>query len=256
MVSSTKSSIGHLLVASGGVELIACALAIQDGVLPATVNLDEPDDHFEDTATLPDEAVIQLERQVILEEALRQLEPRCGHVLKALFFSAAEKSYREIARELGVSPNTLGPLRTRCLKKFKDILKKMGYLADQYEIIHRYHREQGGWDSHLKNCREYITKKGTKHNVKEITILGSGWLLDVPLELLKSYPHLLITDFEEEIIDIDNESVIETNSLLFTDLPDSEDGEEWNWIFDSSGEYYIRKRVIFKVLAYDNSGYE
>ena len=66
----------------------------------------------------------------------------------------------------------------------------------------------------------------------------------------------MITDFQEEIIDIDNESVIETDSLLFTDLPDSEDGEGWNWIFDSSGEYYRRKRVVFKVIAYDNSGYE
>jgi len=43
MVSSTKSSVGHLLGASGGVELIASALAITEGVIPATMNLDEPD---------------------------------------------------------------------------------------------------------------------------------------------------------------------------------------------------------------------
>jgi 3-oxoacyl-[acyl-carrier-protein] synthase II len=43
MVSSTKSSTGHLLGASGGVELIACVKAIGDGVIPATLNLDEPD---------------------------------------------------------------------------------------------------------------------------------------------------------------------------------------------------------------------
>ena len=43
-VSSTKSSIGHLLGASGGVELIATALALRDGVLPATQNLEEPDE--------------------------------------------------------------------------------------------------------------------------------------------------------------------------------------------------------------------
>ena len=42
-VSSTKSQMGHLLGASGGVELIACALAIRDGVLPPTINLDNPD---------------------------------------------------------------------------------------------------------------------------------------------------------------------------------------------------------------------
>ncbi|MCD4824152.1 MAG: beta-ketoacyl-ACP synthase II [Phycisphaerae bacterium] len=44
LVSSTKSSTGHMLGASGGVELIACAKAIETGVLPATLNHDEPDE--------------------------------------------------------------------------------------------------------------------------------------------------------------------------------------------------------------------
>ncbi|MBI5725681.1 MAG: beta-ketoacyl-ACP synthase II [Planctomycetes bacterium] len=43
MVSSTKSSTGHLLGASGGVELIACVKAIETGIIPATLNLDNPD---------------------------------------------------------------------------------------------------------------------------------------------------------------------------------------------------------------------
>ena len=41
-VSSTKSQLGHLLGASGGVELVASCLAMQRGVLPPTINLDEP----------------------------------------------------------------------------------------------------------------------------------------------------------------------------------------------------------------------
>jgi 3-oxoacyl-[acyl-carrier-protein] synthase II len=44
LISSTKSSLGHLLGASGAVELIVCAKTIEESVIPPTINLENPDE--------------------------------------------------------------------------------------------------------------------------------------------------------------------------------------------------------------------
>jgi 3-oxoacyl-[acyl-carrier-protein] synthase II len=53
LVSSTKSMIGHLLGAAGVVETIICALAIRDGVIPPTINLDNADPEVADMDLVP-----------------------------------------------------------------------------------------------------------------------------------------------------------------------------------------------------------
>ncbi len=53
MVSSTKSATGHLLGASAGVEIVACAKAMEQGSLPATLNLENPDERCQGVDLIP-----------------------------------------------------------------------------------------------------------------------------------------------------------------------------------------------------------
>ncbi|MBR5575012.1 MAG: beta-ketoacyl-ACP synthase II [Alphaproteobacteria bacterium] len=55
-MSSTKSMTGHLLGAAGAVETIFCVCAIRDGVVPPTINLDEPEDAVGDFDLVPHKA--------------------------------------------------------------------------------------------------------------------------------------------------------------------------------------------------------
>jgi len=65
MVSSTKSMTGHLLGAAGGVEAIYSILGLYEGVVPPTINLENPDPVVGDLDLVPNEA-----RQVGIKVAL------------------------------------------------------------------------------------------------------------------------------------------------------------------------------------------
>ncbi len=64
---------------------------------------------------------------------------------------------------------------------YRRILSRMGYYEYQRGLIFHHLDEQEGWNSHLKNCRNFILKAVEMQKPSVITVLGSGWLLDFPL---------------------------------------------------------------------------
>jgi hypothetical protein len=64
------------------------------------------------------------------------------------------------------------------------ILRSMKYVSDQEGILEKYLEEHEGWQEHLQNSREFIMECVRKHKPQSVVIMGSGWLLDVPLKEL------------------------------------------------------------------------
>ncbi len=56
-LSASKSMIGHLLTAAGGVELAITALAVRDGFAPPTINLTDPDPEVAELNCVPNRGV-------------------------------------------------------------------------------------------------------------------------------------------------------------------------------------------------------
>lgn len=63
----------------------------------------------------------------------------------------------------------------------------MNFLSDQEGIISRYLNEKNNWNPHLKKSREFILNCIKKKKNSTVSILGSGWLLDVPIEELNKH---------------------------------------------------------------------
>jgi len=78
-VSSTKSTTGHLLGAAGAVESLACVLALKHGVLPPTINYENPDPEC-DLDYVPNEA-----RQVDVRCAINNSFGFGGHNVALIF---------------------------------------------------------------------------------------------------------------------------------------------------------------------------
>jgi 3-oxoacyl-[acyl-carrier-protein] synthase II len=81
VVTATKSMTGHLLGAAGAIEAIATVLAVQQDIVPPTINLDDPDDDVR--VDVPDKA-----REMSVTAALNDSFGFGGHNVALLFRKA------------------------------------------------------------------------------------------------------------------------------------------------------------------------
>ncbi len=80
-VSANKSMIGHLLGAAGAVEAVACVMAIRDGIVPPTMNLNEPDPAIDNALNLTPNKAVSKNVNTVLNNTFGF----GGHIFSSLF---------------------------------------------------------------------------------------------------------------------------------------------------------------------------
>lgn len=69
----------------------------------------------------------RLDQEQVIRSAIDQLSPRCRQVIQALFFEEPFPTYAAIAARLGLSVNSIGFTRDRCLDRLGKLLENLGY---------------------------------------------------------------------------------------------------------------------------------
>jgi RNA polymerase sigma factor (sigma-70 family) len=84
----------------------------------------------QDLAPRPDEQAVEREQSEAVRSAIAALPERDQKLVHYFFYDPASPSYAEIATRLGVSPETVGPLRTRCLRRLRAALRDARTFSD------------------------------------------------------------------------------------------------------------------------------
>ena len=75
------------------------------------------------------------------------------------------------------------------------MLTRMGYYNYQNGLIYHHINQEGGWGNHEEQCRRLIIKALDFYKPEKVTVLGSGWLLDLPLaELIERTQKVCLVD--------------------------------------------------------------
>ena len=113
-------------------------------------------------------------------------------------------------------------------ESYRRILHKLDYYNYQHGFIVRHLNQDSGWNSHLEKCRSFILKSLDVYKPEKVTVLGSGWLLEVPLaEMLEKVRFVQLVDIIHPPEVIQQVSKIPGVELLTEDITGGLIDEIW-----------------------------
>jgi hypothetical protein len=123
----------------------------------------------------------------------------------------------------------------------------MGYYNYQSGLIYRHLNQEGGWDEHMENCRRFILRAVDYYSPSKISVLGSGWLMELPLvEIIERDIQVCLVDIfhpPEVIVQAGNLKNVE---LVEADISGGLISEVWQ---KSSGYSFLKKMKSLNEIA-------
>ncbi len=117
------------------------------------------------------------------------------------------------------------------------IIRRMGFVRDQEGIMNRYLGESSQWQSHLEKTRRFIEGSFTGSNIRSVAVLGSGWLLDVPLdELRERFEKVYLVDIHHPPQIRKKTSRMDGVELVQEDLSGGAIEQTWNFLHKNKSE--------------------
>jgi len=73
-----------------------------------------------------------LERRSLVSAALGAIDERCQALLRIMFLSGEEQGYSAVAKQFGITENSVGPIRNRCLRRLLAVLEELGFEPSEH----------------------------------------------------------------------------------------------------------------------------
>lgn len=97
--------------------------------------------------------------------------------------------------------------------------------------MNRYMRESSHWKTHLERTRNFISTSFQQTEAESVAVLGSGWLLDVPLEfLLSRFRQIYLVDIHHPVQIRKRTAAMTQVELIEEDLTGGAIEQVWNYL--------------------------